>query len=350
MGGLAAALALGLAPGAQAQAIDCNRLALQIASAGRDPSASRYAAAAQTQSSELARTIAHARALGCDRVQFLFFGSPKPPQCDGLNAQIARMQANLAQLQRAAAGGGLKRQLQAQYDEYCRQRRGILEQLFGDTPREYPPAEVQDEEPREALEDRGPRRGGPMAVCVRTCDGGFFPVSYSASRATLADLQDQCTALCPNTEAKIYTRTLGGDMKNAISAEGEAYPALANAFKFEKTFDAACTCKPPNKSWAEALAGAEQMIDARKGDIAVTPAIAEELSKPGARPRPAATKFDARAAQKLLEQKRIEEAAAQRRVIERGSGETPLPPALPEDELRDSETPGSIAPSRKARP
>lgn len=334
--------------GAAAQTIDCNRLALQITSAGRDPSVARFSAAAQKQAAELNRTAAYARSIGCDRVQFLFFGSPRPPQCDGLNAQIARMQANLGQLQQAAAGGGsLRARLQQQYDMHCRARRGILEELFGSDRREYPPADVPDDEPQEAIEDRGPRRGGSYAVCVRTCDGGYFPVSYSASRGSLADLQEQCTALCPNAEAKIYTRSLGGDMKSAVSADGEAYTDLANAFKFERGYDASCTCKPKDRSWAQALAGAEQLIEGRKGDISVTPAMAEEMSRPGARFKPVATKFDARAAQKLLEQKRAEEAAAQKRATDDGLDEPP-PAALPEDEagLRESVAPGSVKPSR----
>lgn len=339
---LALASAFG-ATGAAAQAIDCNRLALQIASAGQDSSAGRYTAAAQKQAAELARTSAYARSIGCDRVQFLFFGSPRPPQCDGLNAQIARMQGNLAQLQRAAHGGGsLRQQLQQQYEAYCRPRRGILEELFGTDRREYPPAEVPDET-LEAQEERATPRGGSYAVCVRTCDGGYFPVSYSASRASMSDLQEQCSALCPNTEAKIFTRPLGGDMKSAVSAGGEAYVDLANAFKFEKTYDAACTCKPKDQSWAQALAGAEQLIEGRKGDIAVTPALAEEMSKPqppGAKKR--ATKFDPEAARKALEQKRASEATDE-------TANAAPPPALPQDDAgpRDNFGPGALSPSRR---
>lgn len=342
---LAATFAAAGATGAAAQAIDCNRLALQIASAGRDSTAGRYAAAAQKQAAELARTSAYARSIGCDRVQFLFFGSPRPPQCDGLNAQIARMQGNLAQLQRAAYGGGsLKQQLQQQYDAYCRPRRGILEELFGTDRREYPPAEVPDEtQDAQDAEERATPRGGSYAVCVRTCDGGYFPVSYSASRASLSDLQEQCSALCPNTEARIYTRPLGGDMKSAVSADGEAYVNLANAFKFEKTYDATCTCKPKDKSWAQALAGAEQLIEGRKGDIAVTPALAEEMSKPqapGAKKK--ATKFDAEAARRVLEQKRASEATGE-------TANAAPPPAPPEDDAgpHDNFGPGALSPSRR---
>ena len=87
------------------QALDCNRLAAQIAAASQGGSAGRYVAAAQKQRGEIARMSAYAQSLGCDRPQFLFFGN-RPPQCDGLNAQIARMQANLQGLSQAGGGNG----------------------------------------------------------------------------------------------------------------------------------------------------------------------------------------------------------------------------------------------------
>lgn len=359
---------VGLTAAASGQTIDCNRLALQIVSVQRDPSAVRYAAAAQKQAAELNRTAAYARSIGCDRFQFLFFGAPKPPQCDGLNAQVARMQANLGQLQRAAAAGGagLKSRLQGQYDAYCRPRRGFLEEMFGGDTRVYPPTEPPPDEgePREA--DTGPRRGGSVAVCVRTCDGGYFPLSYSATRRSLGDLQDLCTALCPNTEARVYTRRMGGDMKAALSAEGAAYTDLANAFKYEKTYDTACSCKPPDKSWAQALAPAEEMIERRKGDIAVTPALSEELSRPGAKFNPAAVRFDPKAARKALdEQKRREDATAAAPIDpapaisarsdkeltdDAGLEDAPAAPSDDESDLRGTEAPPSRPTRRRGAP
>ena len=47
-----------------------------------------------------------ARSLGCENRKFLFFGSNPPAQCGEVNGQIARMQANLADLQARAGGGG----------------------------------------------------------------------------------------------------------------------------------------------------------------------------------------------------------------------------------------------------
>jgi hypothetical protein len=51
--------------------------------------------------------------------------------------------------------------------------------------------------------------------------------------------------------------------------------------KFQKTSVPACGCKPPDKSWAEALAEAERILAASNSkDVMVTEEQAEQLSRP----------------------------------------------------------------------
>jgi len=321
-----AAMAAWPASRAAAQPIDCGRLAAQIAAAGNSGGSSQAAAAANRQQSEIARLTAHANAIGCSRPHFLFFDD-RPRQCDALNARIAGMRAGLAQLQRAAlGGGGVRRQLQDQYDAYCRNARNsdFIDRLFGGRDQiVYPPVDPMLEE-RNTINDDRQARGGSEAICVRTCDGAFFPVSYSARRANLGDLQEMCTALCPAAEVRLFTRA-ARDMKTAVSIDGDAYTNLENAFKYEKAVVPQCGCRKPGQSWAEALVEAERLLgEGRKGDIIVTPEKAEELSRPQQAGQPAAGKgktrgkaaaFDPQAMKKLLEeQKRAadEQSAAER--------------------------------------
>jgi hypothetical protein len=136
--------------------------------------------------------------------------------------------------------------------------------------------------PDEGLEsgDDTPR-GGPMAICVRDCDGGFFPISYSARSSNLDDLASMCRALCPNAEVKLYTASQWKGLASALSIDGEAYSDHPNARKFEKVYDPSCGCKPPGQSWAEALADAERIIAERHAkDQVVTAEQAEQLSRP----------------------------------------------------------------------
>lgn len=272
----AATIMLGAAPGS-AQPVDCNILRAQIASAPAriDP---RAAAAARRQRAELDRTAVYAEQLGCQRRQFLFFGSPPPPQCAQIDARMARMRANLDRLQNAMdRGTGARNALVARYNQYCTQRaaapRGFFEQLFGGGPDDGGVEEFVQPDPT------GPRRGS-KAVCVRTCDGYFFPVSYNAFGQSPDRLEDLCRAQCPYVDTEVFTYSPSRDITEAVSVNGTPYSSLANALKYRRTFDAACTCRPPGKSWAETLAPAERLISGRSRDLIVTPEKAEELSRP----------------------------------------------------------------------
>jgi hypothetical protein len=279
-----------------AQSVDCASLVARIAALGEggQKSARNYSAALQKTRADLDRTIHQARALNCDRPQFFLF-DPLPPQCSGLNGQIRQLQANLAYFQ---AGGDssatARQQLTASYNAYCRTQaraapvqqpeRNFFEQLFGmfspnrNPAFQNPPAEQVLPLPGE---DFSPR-GGSQALCVRGCDGGFFPLSVAAHGAEPEQLTELCQALCPNAEVSVYTRSPYQDIKTAVSLDGEApYSELPNAFRFQKGYDSTCTCKPQGQSWAEALAPAEQLLGrVSKSDILVTPEKSAELARP----------------------------------------------------------------------
>ncbi len=125
------------------------------------------------------------------------------------------MRANLDDLQARAGGGqGGRGELIARYNAQCAnapsRSPNLLEALFG----QQKPAEVRDEpllpegldKPERTIDPNiGEVRAGSKAVCVRACDGAFFPVSYSASGGRLDGLEDLCRALCPNADVSLYT-------------------------------------------------------------------------------------------------------------------------------------------------
>lgn len=272
---------------ASAQTLDCGRLQQQIAQLGQG-GGNRYAAAARKQASELARTQAYAHQLACDSFTSFFGGNP---QCGGLNQRIQQMQANLGQLQ-AAGGSGQRGDLVARFNAYCRggqppRQRGFFESIFGggaDEPRQAPLPDLTPDRERDQ-DDDVQAHGGGQAVCVRTCDGGFFPLGISA-RHSANDLNQMCQALCPGTDTAVYTRNPDSDIKTAVGLDGQPYVDMPNAMKFEKTFVPQCSCRPAGKSWAEALANAEEVLgNAHRGDIMVTPEKSDELSRPKLDPK-----------------------------------------------------------------
>jgi hypothetical protein len=275
---MAAAFATSAGPGV-AQPIDCRSLQAQIAAMPRGGADPRAQAALSRQRAELQRTQAYAEQIGCNRRQFLFFGSPPPPECNAVERRLASMQANLGRLQAAVdRASGPRDALIARYNAYCTRQaaapRGFFEQLFGGGFSE----EVPIEAPMEP-EETGPRRGS-KAVCVRTCDGFFFPVSYSAHSQNPDRLADLCRAQCPAAETQVFTYSPARDITDAVSINGTPYMSLSNALRYRKTFDAACTCRPPGMSWAQTLEGAERLLQGNRRDLIVTPEKAEEMSRP----------------------------------------------------------------------
>ena len=280
---------------AAAQGLECSRLQAQIASLGPgDASAAAgFADAARRQQYELERTQAYAQGIGCNNKQFLFFGSAPPAQCGGLQTQIQRMRENVASLQvqqRRAADGG-RSELVARYTATCRAeqtlpgRANMIDRIIGAN---APAETIIDPMDPAALDD--PARGGSKTVCVRTCDGGFFPLATSSRRGGAEGMADMCRALCPNVETRVFTYFASGDIDQAVSAEGMPYKSLPNALKFRTKYDPACTCKPADKSWVQALAEAEALLGRSRSDIVVTPQKAEEMSRASAANASAAPK------------------------------------------------------------
>ena len=143
-------------------------------------------------------------------------------------------------------------------------------------------AEREARPKRRAEEPRIAAVGGPSFVCVRTCDGGFFPVPYLNDRETLAKI---CQALCPNADVQLYSMPLGGTIEEAVSTDGVMYANTSNAGAFEHSIDPNCSCRRKGQSWAEALAGAEAKAQRHPGDVLVTPELSAQMSRPAASPK-----------------------------------------------------------------
>ncbi|WP_192642156.1 DUF2865 domain-containing protein [Bosea sp. OAE506] len=284
----AALFALALTGGAAvAQSPACNAWRSELASlqgqrGGGDP---RAAQMAQRVGAQLAQATNQYRAMGCERGGFTFFGEGPPRECGGLRAQIGQLQAQYANLQQAAQGGAVEQrraQLASAINANCRapQQRGFFETIFGLEPRRGEIDSTMPElDPEQPIEPEKPRMGGPQTVCVRTCDGFFFPLANNPGGRDSSD--EMCQALCPGVETLAYGMTNGGDIQNAVArATGQPYASLPNAGKYQRSFDSACTCRAQGQSWAQALKEAEYLLDKRKGDVIVTEQRAAELSRP----------------------------------------------------------------------
>ena len=249
----AAALALAqVAPAAAGDVWACQRHKTELANLNASAST---AAALQ---SEVARLEAYYRSLNCEGGKFLFFDT-RPPQCGAVEARIRSLNATYGGGDGAVVAAR-RRQLVAAVSSACS---GVL-----------------PEPGQEARASGGQTaRGGPQVICVKSCDGSYFPMPNLPDGREGAD--EMCQALCPGTEALAYSMPHGDDaLKYAATLKGSrAYSATPTAFKFRTSFTPNCSCKREGQSWAQSLAKAESMLVRHKGDIFVTPMTAERLSR-----------------------------------------------------------------------
>jgi len=293
-----ASLAVGPTAARPGESAYCQNLRAQIAQAD---GGERVWGGASRQRGELRRLQSRAASLGCGRGGFLFFGGAEPAECGGLESRIAQLSSYAANpASRGNYSSGEKSALLARYEADCGRGRGggpqqsepsnIFEALFGAPRHDYGSREQPFVEgPGGVVLNPGDpgydgewrAQGGSEAICVRQCDGGFFPVSYSAYRGNLQDLNSLCQAECPNAEASVYTKSLWRDVETAVSIDGEPCMNLPNALKFQKQRVAACSCQPPGVGWAQALEGAERLLSfQRHHDSILTAEEAERLSRP----------------------------------------------------------------------
>jgi hypothetical protein len=296
---LAALLVAAVAP-ARAQSPYCDRIRSELASMPQGAgSSSQFAREIRRQRSEADRLIAYARSIGCQNRQFLIFGSAPPAQCPSLEAQIGRLESNIAALENEEARSGTdarRAQLTAAYDSACRggqppRQAGFFENLFGG---QQPPDPIpQEPEPGEQAAENA-FQGSYKTLCVRKCDGFYYPMGTGVTQASFAGQAELCRAACPGADAELFIQQPNGDIAGAVSLDGTTYSSLPNAFRYRQTYDATCACRNQGQSWSQALAEAEKMLAGRATDVTVTDEKAQELSRaPQGQPVPAPGKTSA---------------------------------------------------------
>ncbi len=243
----AACVLMALPATGPASANICRSIEAELAAMSRPPSARERQAAAQA-AYEAQRLRAHMHAIGCDRQPFLFLGPQPPAECRGYRAQLAQLQGQAS----LAPDEARRRHLAALFaSNDCssggpRRSPPLTAGIFDDGVRR--PGELSSIEidPQREIEPSRPRLRAGKPVCVRTCDGYFFPLHLRGQG--LADQGDaMCQSLCPGAETRIYFMQAGG-IESAVSSEGEPYSELDNALRYRKSFDAACSCRRAEES------------------------------------------------------------------------------------------------------
>jgi len=274
----------------------CQRLEAQLATIDRgnsDPARveqiRRIEDMVNRQQFEVDRLVTQSRRIGCESFGFFSIFSNMPPQCGGLNRQINQQRNALERMR-----NDLER-LNGSTTERAAQRRGVLIAL-GDNGcgSQYRAAALAGQQG--GFWDRlfgdngggsvlstplGPMGGTFRTVCVRTCDGFYFPISYSTSPDRFRDDEQACQRMCPASDVSLYTyHNPGEEMAQAVSLNGRLYTELPTAFQYRKAVDPACSCRRPGESWAQTLKAIGPDDTVAPGDVIVTEQNARQLSQP----------------------------------------------------------------------
>ncbi|RCW79776.1 DUF2865 domain-containing protein [Phyllobacterium bourgognense] len=259
---------------------------LVAASSGRSVS-QKNSPLVQRQALQLQQVRAKASNAGCGG---FLFSRGDPALCKRYAQTIDAMSAKLAKLQNASDRTGSSRPSRQQIlasmeargcndrvastgrnnDSSNVQRKSLLEVLFGTRADEEKPAsrmmvkrQLDEREAHRRVSAapetlaatyegtepsvNGVVKKGFRTICVRTCDGYYFPISFSTKPKYFARDQNACSAMCPVGNAKLYYHAVPEQESDAMIsvADKQPYSELPNAFNYRTAGVKAvpgCTC------------------------------------------------------------------------------------------------------------
>ncbi|MBO0346110.1 DUF2865 domain-containing protein [Roseibium sp. CAU 1637] len=194
-------------------------------------------------------------------------------RCAALTTKIGKMRRNLAAIERklakvsrgdktARAKLAVERQIKA---ANCTSNgsakassapEGVLSALFSrKTPKgttKLTPAAGNHERPKQLKRSRAVVNSGASfasgktyrTLCVRSCDGYFFPLSFKANRNQFEQDAARCGQICPAAETELYVyRNPGGAPEDMMSLAGTPYENLENAWRYKSERVNSCSCR-----------------------------------------------------------------------------------------------------------
>lgn len=274
-----------------AQNPTCQRLEAQLSSLDRgnaDPARAeqirRAEDAVNRQQFEVDRMVAQSRRIGCQGSGFFSIFTSPPAQCGGLENQIRQARSVLENAQNQLEqmhGGTTQRAGQRQAllialaDNGCgpqyrnaaaQQGGGFLDRLFGNN---------------NLFSGNSQAAGTFRTICVRTCDGYYFPISFATNSSRFADDERQCQRMCPAQNVQLFTyHNPGEDVAQAVSLSGQPYNSLPTAFRYRQEYNTACSCRRAGQSWSDAMKASGPDDTLAAGDVVVTEQRAKKMSQP----------------------------------------------------------------------
>lgn len=110
--------------------------------------------------------------------------------------------------------------------------------------------------------------GTYRTLCVRLCDGFYWPMSYATTPEHFGRDQRKCESSC-GSPVRLYTyRNPGGELEDMEDLSGHPYSRLKTAFLYRTEYNESCKCK--SDPWEQASLDRHRMYALeerkRKGD------------------------------------------------------------------------------------
>jgi hypothetical protein len=195
-------------------------------------------------SGQLAQAEQAAQRYGCTG-GFLFFGPRPKPQCPAIMSQVNRLSRQLAQL------------------------RGNDFFFFGSSP------EAEVARLRDALQSNGcgvPGMGGTRTLCVRVCDGYYFPIEHDAASNRFDTDAAACQSMyAEDGQAELFVQSNSDEVADATSLSGQRYGDQPYAFAYRDAYTPVCAAQLHAGLSALARRYFAQLPPSRRHRVAVAP-------------------------------------------------------------------------------
>ena len=216
----------------------------------------------------------------CYDDMFLFGRSLKrTPRCIELDGQVQRAKATLAQLKaqrdaivRGTSPRGRHDDLIAELarnrcgDQYAREhdlQRSRSSSIFSF----FSSEEDSGDNWRASQSSWFGGSGGSAyrTLCVRECDGFYFPVSTATTESKFAEDEAKCHTQCA-APAELYYHRTDQDVEQMVSLKGVPYSQAPNAFRNRKVYIRGCSCNAAEYSREEIAKSEEALKTAKRAD------------------------------------------------------------------------------------
>jgi hypothetical protein len=220
------------------------------------------------------RTQSEADGANCYEDMF-FFGRSlrRTPRCIDLDGQIQQAKSALGQLKAQREAAQKSNSPRGRHDDLiadlARNRCGEQYQREHDAQRSRSASIFSffSDEDSDDSHRYTPTYGASTyrTLCVRECDGFYFPISTATTENQFRDDEAKCRSQCA-APAQLYYHRSDQDVDQMVSLSGKPYSEMPNAFRNRKVYIRGCSCNANEYSREEIAKSEDALRTSKRAD------------------------------------------------------------------------------------